>query len=104
MILHVADAIHEGYMKILLQTADTDVVILAVPAAAKLSTISNLEQCVSSGTGKHFRCIPVHEINLWLPLVLTGQKVYHYFMHIQGHSVWDTVSWDTVSALAGRGK
>ena len=55
MILHVADAINEGYMKILLRTVDTDVVILAVTAAAKLSTISELELWVPFGTGKHFR-------------------------------------------------
>ena len=60
MILHVADAIHEGYMKILLRTVDTDVVVLAVAAAAKLSTISDLELWVAFGTGKRFRYI--HEI------------------------------------------
>ncbi len=43
MILHVADVIHEDYMKILLWTVVTDVVILAMTAAAKLSTISDLE-------------------------------------------------------------
>ena len=52
MILHVADAIHEGYMKILLRTVDTDVVVLAVAAAAKLSTISDLELSAFAGRGK----------------------------------------------------
>ncbi len=42
MILHVADAIHRDYMNILLWMVVTDVVILAVTAAAKLSTISDL--------------------------------------------------------------
>ena len=51
MILHVADAIHEGYMKILLRTVDTDVVVLAVVAAAKLSSISHLELWVAFGQG-----------------------------------------------------
>ncbi len=103
MILHVADAIHEGYMQILLRTVDPDVVT-AMTAAAKLSTISDLEQWVAFGTGKRFKYIPVHEINLRLPLILTGQKCYHHFMHTRRHSIWDTVSWDTVSAFAGRGK
>ena len=59
MILYLADAAREGFHRILLWTVDTDVVVLAVVAAAKL----NLQELwVAFGTGKHFRYIPIHEI------------------------------------------
>ena len=36
MILHLVDSVREGFCKILLHIVDTDVVVLAVAAAAKL--------------------------------------------------------------------
>ncbi len=36
MFVHVADAVNKGYKKIIIRTVDTDVVVLAVAAAAKL--------------------------------------------------------------------
>ncbi len=36
MILFLADAINEGFHKILLRTVDTDVVVLSVAAAARI--------------------------------------------------------------------
>lgn len=94
MILHVADAIHEGYKKILLRTVDTDVVVLAVAAAAKLSTISDLELWVAFGTGKHFRYIPVHEIAACIgPQRSEALPLFHAY-----------TGCDTVSSFAGRGK
>ncbi len=94
MILHVADAIHEGYMKILLRKVDTDVVVLAVAAAAKLSTVSDLELWVAFGTGEHFRCIHVHEIVACLgPERSEALPLFHAY-----------TGCDTVSAFGGRGK
>ena len=94
MILHVADAIHEGYMKILQRTVDTDIVVLAVAAAAKLNTISDLELWVAFGTGKHFRYIPVHEIAACLgPEMSEALPLFHAY-----------TGCDTVSAFAGGGQ
>ena len=94
MILHVADVIQEGYMKMLLRTVDTDVVVLAVAATAKLSTISDLELWVAFGTGKHFRYIPIHEIVACLgPERSEALPLFHAY-----------TGCDTVSAFAGRGK
>ena len=36
MMLHLADAVHDGFQKILLRTVDTDVVVLAMAATTKL--------------------------------------------------------------------
>ena len=61
MILHLADAVKEGFRKTLLRTVDTDVVVLAVAGATKLN-IDELELWVAFGTAKKFRYIPAHEI------------------------------------------
>ena len=63
MIPHMADAVEKGFRKILLHTVDTDVVVLAVTAAAKLDI---WELWVAFGTAKKFRYIPVHDISLSL--------------------------------------
>ena len=52
MILHLADAAYQGFQKILLRTVDTDVVILAVAAVAKIEV---QEVWVAFGTGQNFR-------------------------------------------------
>ncbi len=94
MIPHVADAIQEGYMKILLRRVDTDEVTLAAETAAKLSTISDLELWVVFGTGKHFRYIPVHEIVACLgPERSQALPLFHAY-----------TGCDTVSAFVGREK
>ena len=63
MILHLADAVKEGFRKIFLRTLDTDVVVLAVAAADKLDV---QKLWAAFGTGKNFRYIPVHEISISL--------------------------------------
>ena len=55
--------VKKGFRKILLHTVDTDVVSLAVKAAAKLDI---QELWVAFGTAKKFRYILVHEISLSL--------------------------------------
>ena len=59
MILHLADAVNQGFQKILLRTVDTDVVVLAVAAVAKIEI---QELWVAFETGQHFRYIAAHEI------------------------------------------
>ena len=61
MILHMADAVKKGFHKILLHTVDTDVVVVAVAAAAKLD-IQGL--WVAFGTVKKFRYIPVQNYSI----------------------------------------
>ena len=63
IILHLADAVKEGFRKILLCTVDTDVVVLAVAAADKLDV---QELWMAFGMVKNFRYIPVHEISVSL--------------------------------------
>jgi len=62
-LLHLVDAVRDGYEKFLLRTVDTDVVALAIAAAG---TIKMQELWVSFGTDKHHRYIPAHEIALSL--------------------------------------
>ena len=57
MMVHVADAVGNGHKSIMIRTADTDVVVLAVAAVA---TISLEELWVSYGTGKSHKVLPVH--------------------------------------------
>ena len=91
MILHMADAVNDGYQKVLLRTVDTDVVVLAVMAAAKIDI---QELWVAFGTGKHFRYIPAHQIALALgPSKSQALPFFHAY-----------TGCDTVSAFSTRGK
>ena len=91
MILHLADAAREGFHRILLRTVDTDVVVLAVAAAAKL----NLQELWEAfGTGKHFRYIPIHEIAVSLgPQKSQALPIFHAY-----------TGCDTVSSFSTRSK
>ena len=60
MILHLVDAVREGFHKVLLCAVDTNVVVFAVEAAAKLDV---QELRVAFGTTKIYRYVPVHEIS-----------------------------------------
>ena len=55
----VADAVKKGYMKLLVRTDDTDVVVVAI---ATLNRTKPGELWVAFGTGGHFRFIPIHEV------------------------------------------
>ena len=59
MLLHVEDATKQGYTKVSIRTVDTDVVVLAVAAAQRLSID---ELWVAFGTGKSFRFLAAHEM------------------------------------------
>ena len=91
MILHLADAVHKGFQKILLRTVDTDVVILAVAAVAKIKV---QEVWVAFGTGQYFRYIAAHEISASLgPDKSKALPVFHAY-----------TGCDTVSFFNTRGK
>ncbi|KAG0717220.1 hypothetical protein GWK47_008187 [Chionoecetes opilio] len=51
MMIHLADAVRDGFQKILLRTVDTDIVVLAVAATTKLKI---QEFWVAFATGQHF--------------------------------------------------
>lgn len=57
--MHLADACNKGYINILIRTVDTDVVVLAVAAAANVDIE---ELWIAFGTAKSFCHIPVHQI------------------------------------------
>ena len=52
MLLHVAHAVRNGHQKIMIQTVDTDVVVLAVAAAQGLK--AGEELWLAFATGKSF--------------------------------------------------
>ena len=83
--------VKKGFRKILLHTVDTDVVILAVKAAAKLDV---QELWVAFGTAKKFRYIPVHDISLSLcPDKSQALPMFHAY-----------TGCDTISSFNTRGK
>ena len=59
MLLHVEDAMKEGYTNVSIRTVDTDAIVLAVTAAERLG----IDQLwVAFGTGKSFRFLAAHEM------------------------------------------
>ena len=61
MLLHTADAVHQGFGKVTLRTVDTDIHVVVL-AVATFPRLAMEELCVAFGTGKHLRYIPAHEI------------------------------------------
>ena len=58
MMLHVEDAVKQGYTNVSIRTVDTDIVVLALAAAERL----NIDELwVAFGTGKSFRLLAAHE-------------------------------------------
>jgi hypothetical protein len=91
LLLHAADAVKEGYKKLLVRTVDTDVVVVAV---ATLSSIHPDELWLAFGTGPNFRYIPVHPIASSLgPRKSVCLPIFHAL-----------TGCDTVSSMAGIGK
>jgi len=91
MVLHLADAVRQGYKHIAIRTVDTDVVVLAVAAGAELS-IPKI--WIAFGTAKSFRYISVHEIITCLgPLKSEALPFFHAY-----------TGCDTVSSFYTRGK
>ena len=101
MMLHLADAVRDGFQKILLRTVDTDVVVLAMAATTKLKI---KELWVAFGTGKHFRYIPAHEIAAFLgPDKSQALPMFHAYTGCDTVSSFNTrgkkIAWDTWKAF-----
>ena len=64
MFLHVADAVKSGFVRILVCSVDTDVLVLAVALVQKLQeqTQESIQLLVAFGTGTNLRYVPAHEI------------------------------------------
>ncbi|KAK3877040.1 hypothetical protein Pcinc_018219 [Petrolisthes cinctipes] len=91
ILLHIQDAVRQGYTKVSIRTMDTDVVILAVAAAGRLDID---ELWVAFATGKNFRYLAAHEMAVALgPDKCRGLPFFHAF-----------TGYDTVSCFSGRGK
>ena len=91
IFLHLADAVHEGFHKILLRTVDSDVVVLCVAVVAKVDV---RELWIAFGTGKHIKYIPAHEIAASLgPNKSQALPMFHAY-----------TGCDIVSSFATRGK
>ena len=94
MTLHAADAVQEGYRKIVLRTVDTDVLVLAIAFAAILQEQQVQQVDVWTAMGTHFRYIAAHEISNNLASGMSkALPVFHAF-----------TGCDTVSCFAERGK
>ncbi|KAG0712884.1 hypothetical protein GWK47_001988 [Chionoecetes opilio] len=97
MMIHLADAVRDGFQKKILRTVNTDIVALAVAATTKLKI---QELWVAFGTGQHFRYIPAHEIAAFLgpdksqalPMVhaCTGCDTVSSFNTRGKKTAWDT--------------
>ena len=91
MLLHVEDAMQQGYTKVSIRTVDTDVVVFAVAAAERLSID---ELWAAFGTGKSFRFLVAHEMAQALgPDKCRGLPAFQAF-----------TGCDTVSSFGGRSK
>ena len=108
MMVHVAHAANT-YNNILIRTVDSDVVVLAVYAFARLTSSPN-ELCVAFGTGKHYRQIPAHKICaaigldkcLALPMfqAFTGCDTDSCFSGRGKRTAWDT--WNMYPETTGQ--
>lgn len=95
IVIHAADAVAKGLLKLLIRTVDTDVVVLLIAFYERLAAE---EVWILFGTGQSSRYIPIHIIarNLGhnmaraLPMVhaFTGCDTVSYFSGIGKTTVW----------------
>ncbi|CAC5423003.1 unnamed protein product [Mytilus coruscus] len=91
VMIHVADAVRDGFKKISIKTVDTDVIVIAISVFKDTEAD---EIWIAFATGKHFRYIPIHDIAQSLgPLKSRFLPIFHAF-----------TGCDTISSFAGRGK
>ena len=91
ILLHLEDAVKEGYAKASLRTVDTDMLVVAVTAAQHLNIT---ELWVTFGTGRGFRHSATHEMAKALgPERCIALQTFHAL-----------TGCDTVSSFFGRGK
>ena len=92
MMLHIAHATRHGRQKILVRTVDTDVVVLAVMVAGRLSP--EHEVWLAFGTGKNFCYLSAYQIAVSRgPEKSLALPMFHAL-----------TSCDTVSGFVGHGK
>lgn len=91
ILLHLGDAVKEGYTKVSICTVDTDMLVLAVTAAQSLNSS---EMWVAFGARKSFRHLAAHEMARALgPDQCIALPMFLAF-----------TGCDTVSSFGGRGK
>ena len=91
ILLHMDDAVKQGYNKVSIRTVDTDVVVLAVASAQPLNIT---ELWIAFGAGNNFQYLPAHEMADALgPDCCVALPMFHAFNGC-----------DTVSCFGGRGK
>jgi len=91
MFIHAAHAARHGHTKVVLQTVDTDVLVLAV---AQTSHLGLAELWSEFGVGKHYRVISAS--NIASVLGYEKSSALPFFHALTGC--------DTTSAFSGRGK
>ena len=83
MLLHAAHAARHGHSKVVLQTVDTDVLVLAISQMHKLPL---LELWLEFGVGKHYRVIPIHSISARIGQEKSGAlPFFHALTGCVGH-------------------
>ena len=91
ILLHVGDAVKQGYTKVSIRTVDTDVVVLAVTAVGCLDID---ELWVAFAKGKNFRFLTALEMAVTLgPIKCRGMPFFHAF-----------AGCDIASSFGGMGK
>ena len=98
IMVHVGDAVMQGFHKILVRTVDTDVVVLAVSVVQQLAQTDQIELWIAFGCGKDFRHIPAHQIcaslgpqrSLALPMfhAYTGCDTVSHFVQVGKKTAW----------------
>ena len=95
MFLHAADAVNQSHKRIILQTVDSDVLVLATAVVQKLQQHHpTIELWVAYSTGKNLRYFEAHKISAGLGEEISkGLPFFHAF-----------TGCDTVSSFAGKEK
>lgn len=97
LLLHLCDAVQQGYTKAEIRTVDTDVLVLAILSAQRL----NIEELwVAFGVGKNYRIFAAHDLArslgrdrcTALPLfhTITGCDTVSFFGGRGKRTAWDT--------------
>ena len=105
MFLHLDDAVRHGHNRVLIQTVDTDVVVLAVVlAVASAQQLDLAELWIALiGVGKNFRFFAAHEIAKVLgPDWCIALPMFHAFTECDKASFFggkgERTAWDTWKA------
>ena len=94
-VLHAADAVNQSHKRIILQTVDSDVLVLATAVVQKLQQHHpTIELWVAYSTGKNLRYFEAHKISAGLGEEISkGLPFFHAF-----------TGCDTVSSFGGKEK